>query len=177
MYYSLFNLHLIICKQPGHECSGYCDLLNTNLPFSPPVCWDSWTCSVSFSTFLLWPRKAPEGRSQLSIHDITTDITTVRLVCHIYVINSFLLMLKHWLAYDDLPPSWNFTEQGKLHFSGLGTPPKETNYAFCQVWSSRGIKTGLFKLISASLFLILLPLLLIIISMGNQMPMTSEIRE
>ncbi|XP_015767022.1 PREDICTED: uncharacterized protein LOC107345789 isoform X1 [Acropora digitifera] len=38
----------------------------------------------------------------------------------------------HWLAYDDLPPSWNSTERGKLHFSGLGTPPKETNYAFCQ---------------------------------------------
>ncbi|XP_015767027.1 PREDICTED: uncharacterized protein LOC107345791 [Acropora digitifera] len=38
----------------------------------------------------------------------------------------------HWLAYDDLPPSWNFTERGKLHFSGLGTPPEETNRAFCQ---------------------------------------------
>ncbi|XP_074621554.1 uncharacterized protein LOC141880073 [Acropora palmata] len=38
----------------------------------------------------------------------------------------------HWLAYDDLPASWNFTERGKLHFSGLGTPPKETNRAFCQ---------------------------------------------
>ena len=65
----------------------------------------------------------------------TTDITTIKLVCHIFFINSFSLTLKHWLAYDDLPPSWNFTERGKLHFSGLGTPPEETNRAFCQVWS------------------------------------------
>ena len=65
----------------------------------------------------------------------TTDITPVGLVRHIFIINSFLLTLKHWLAYDDLPPSWNFTERRKLHFSGLGTPPKETNHAFCQVWN------------------------------------------
>ena len=32
-----------------------------------------------------------------------------------------------------LPASWNFTERGKLHFSGLGAPKKENNYAFCQV--------------------------------------------
>ena len=40
---------------------------------------------------------------------------------------------KNWLAYDVLPVSWNITERGKLHFSGLGAPKKENNYAFCQV--------------------------------------------
>ncbi|CAH3131432.1 unnamed protein product, partial [Porites lobata] len=38
----------------------------------------------------------------------------------------------NWLAYDLLPEPWNFTEQGSLHFSGLGAPKKENNYAFCQ---------------------------------------------
>jgi len=41
--------------------------------------------------------------------------------------------LQNWLAYDLLPEAWNFTEQGRLHFSGLGAPKKENNYAFCQV--------------------------------------------
>ena len=40
---------------------------------------------------------------------------------------------QNWLAYDLLPEAWNFTEQGRLHFSGLGAPKKESNYAFCQV--------------------------------------------
>ena len=44
-----------------------------------------------------------------------------------------LFFLKNWLAYDVLPGSWNITERGKLHFSGLGAPKKENNYAFCQV--------------------------------------------
>ncbi|CAH3159381.1 unnamed protein product [Porites evermanni] len=38
----------------------------------------------------------------------------------------------NWLAYDELPAFWNITERGKLHFSGLGAPKKENNYAFCQ---------------------------------------------
>ncbi|CAH3131419.1 unnamed protein product, partial [Porites lobata] len=38
----------------------------------------------------------------------------------------------NWLAYDLLPEAWNFTEKGSLHFSGLGAPKKENNYAFCQ---------------------------------------------
>ncbi|CAH3159390.1 unnamed protein product, partial [Porites evermanni] len=38
----------------------------------------------------------------------------------------------NWLAYDLLPEAWNFTEHGRLHFSGLGAPKKENNYAFCQ---------------------------------------------
>ncbi|XP_073253699.1 uncharacterized protein [Porites lutea] len=38
----------------------------------------------------------------------------------------------NWLAYDLLPEAWNFTEHGRLHFSGLGVPKKEKNYAFCQ---------------------------------------------
>ena len=44
-----------------------------------------------------------------------------------------LVFLKNWLAYDELPAFWNITERGKLHFSGLGAPKKENNYAFCQV--------------------------------------------
>ena len=45
----------------------------------------------------------------------------------------WLLPFQNWLAYDLLPEAWNFTEQGRLHFSGLGAPKKESNYAFCQV--------------------------------------------
>ena len=42
-------------------------------------------------------------------------------------------IFQNWLAYDVLPASWNFTEMGKLHFSGLGVPKRENSYAFCQV--------------------------------------------
>ena len=87
-----------------------------------------------FQYFFSLALKGARGERSIKYHDITTDVTTVGLVNHIFII-LFLFPLKHWLAYDDLPPSWNFTERGKLHFSGLGTPPKETNYAFCQVWS------------------------------------------
>ena len=38
-----------------------------------------------------------------------------------------------------LPGSWNITERGKLHFSGLGAPKKENNYAFCQVGKTNGL--------------------------------------
>ena len=38
-----------------------------------------------------------------------------------------------------LPGSWNITERGKLHFSGLGAPKKENNYAFCQVGETNGL--------------------------------------
>ena len=38
-----------------------------------------------------------------------------------------------------LPGSWNITERGKLHFSGLGAPKKENNYAFCQVGKTKGL--------------------------------------
>lgn len=41
---------------------------------------------------------------------------------------------QHWVAYDsEFQSSSNVTERGKLHFSGLGAPKKEDNYAFCQV--------------------------------------------
>ena len=53
------------------------------------------------------------------------------LVCKQMCIYSSLF--QNWLAYDVLPASWNITERGKLHFSGLGAPKKENNYAFCQV--------------------------------------------
>ena len=46
---------------------------------------------------------------------------------------------KNWLAYDVLPVSWNITERGKLHFSGLGAPKKGNNYAFCQVGKTNGL--------------------------------------
>ena len=52
---------------------------------------------------------------------------------------SFIFSLKNWLAYDVLPASWNITERGKLHFSGLGAPKKENNYAFCQVRKTNGL--------------------------------------
>ena len=55
---------------------------------------------------------------------------------------------KNWLAYDVLPVSWNITERGKLHFSGLGAPKKENNYAFCQV----GKTSGLLHIIVEALF-------------------------
>ena len=51
----------------------------------------------------------------------------------------FSFFLKNWLAYDVLPGSWNITERGKLHFSGLGAPKKENNYAFCQVGKTTGL--------------------------------------
>ena len=38
-----------------------------------------------------------------------------------------------------LPGSWNMTERGKLHFSGLGAPKKEKSYAFCQVGKTNGL--------------------------------------
>ena len=44
-----------------------------------------------------------------------------------------VLFYQNWLAYDVLPAPWNFTEQGKLRFSGLAAPTSENNYAFCQV--------------------------------------------
>ena len=50
-----------------------------------------------------------------------------------------LVFLKNWLAYDELPAFWNITERGKLHFSGLGAPKKENNYAFCQVGKTNGL--------------------------------------
>ena len=57
--------------------------------------------------------------------------------------NKFVYILfflkKNWLAYDVLPGSWNITERGKLHFSGLGAPKKGNNYAFCQVGKTNGL--------------------------------------
>ena len=73
MYYSLFNVHLIVCK-PGHEWSEYCDLLNTNLPFSPPACWDLLTCSVYFSTFFFF---GPERRQR---REVTQVYMTLQLM-------------------------------------------------------------------------------------------------
>ena len=49
------------------------------------------------------------------------------------------LFFQNWVAYDVLPGSWNITERGKLHFSGLGAPKKENNYAFCQVGKTNGL--------------------------------------
>ena len=46
---------------------------------------------------------------------------------------------QNWLAYDLLPGSWNITERGKLHFSGLGAPKEEKSYAFCQVGKTNGL--------------------------------------
>ena len=51
----------------------------------------------------------------------------------------FFFSLKNWLAYDVLQESWNITERGKLHFSGLGAPKRENNYAFCQVGKTSGL--------------------------------------
>ena len=51
----------------------------------------------------------------------------------------FFFSLKNWLAYDVLPASWNITERGKLHFSGLGAPKKGSNYAFCQVGKTNSL--------------------------------------
>ena len=47
-----------------------------------------------------------------------------------------------------LPAFWNITERGKLHFSGLGAPKKENNYAFCQV----GKATSLLYVFDEPLF-------------------------
>ena len=63
------------------------------------------------------------------------------LVCKQMCIYSFF---QNWLAYDVLPASWNFTERGKLYFSGLGAPKEENNYAFCQV----GINSNSFLYVS-----------------------------
>ena len=56
----------------------------------------------------------------------------------------YSFFFQNWLAYDLLPASWNFTERGKLHFSGLGAPKEENNYAFCQV----GINSNSFLYVS-----------------------------
>ena len=57
--------------------------------------------------------------------------TNCKQVMHKWLLG--VLFYQNWLAYDVLPAPWNFTEQGKLRFSGLGAPTSENNYAFCQV--------------------------------------------
>lgn len=73
---------------------------------------------------------------------MTNNTNTPPQICKLKMCpycQSFFFSLKNWLAYDVLPGSWNITERGKLHFSGLGAPKKENNYAFCQVGKTNGL--------------------------------------
>lgn len=74
----------------------------------------------------------PHDSMNIWVEDISNDgfVVCLREFMTFDGIHSDLKV--HWLAYGDLPSSWNFTERGKLHFTGLGTPLKENNYAFCQ---------------------------------------------
>ena len=71
------------------------------------------------------------------ISHVVEDNTTPLVCKQMCKYSSFF---QNWLAYDVLPASWNFTERGKLHFSALGAPKKENNYAFCQVGNNNAFR-------------------------------------